>query len=399
MIAMDVSLQTYALHDAASIVTPALLIYPRIVEHNIRITLGMVGNDPQRWRPHIKTAKLGAVIRQMLGHGIGNFKCATTLELLTACQVGAEDVLVAFAMTGANARRVLELAKQFPKTRVSVLVESAAQLAAWRDTGIGIFIDVNPGMNRTGMNNDRSEEIVKLAQFSGPAFRGLHWYDGHISSGEPGERRAIAHSGYDRLMEIATAVESAGCKISEVITSGTPVAPYGYSYPGFQSASFVHRISPGTVVYNDTTSLKQLAEFGYQPAAIVLATVISHPMPNKITCDAGHKSVSADAGVPTCAVIGHPELTPLKPSEEHLPIEGASGATLPAIGDNLYLIPRHVCPSVNNFDEALMIVDGQISSVEKVNARGHENPLLGANSVRFWESAAQSGTSQASVVR
>ncbi len=387
----DVLLENYALADAGRIVTPALLIYPKIVEQNIRITLGLVGGDPNRWRPHVKTAKLGAVIRQLMGHGIRNFKCATTLELLTLCQLGAEDVLVAFAMNGANARRVLELARQFPQTRVSVLVEAPEQLAAWRATGLGIFVDVNPGMNRTGLHPDRAEEIVKLCVESGAALRGLHWYDGHISTGEPAERRAIAYRGYDRLLEIVKAVQAAGCPLAEVITSGTPVAPYGHSYPGFQNANFIHRISPGTVIYNDTTSLTQLAGFGYQPAAVVLTTVISHPLPEKITCDAGHKSVSADAGVPTCAVIGHPELMPSKPSEEHLPIEGPPGQ-LPAIGENLYLVPRHVCPSVNNFDEALMIVDGQVTGVERVHARGHENPLLGNSGVRFWESPVQSGT-------
>ena len=373
MIAMDARLETYLVTDADRIVTPALLIYPKIVEQNIRITLGMVGSDPQRWRPHIKTAKLGAVMRQMMGQGIQNFKCATTLELLTACQMGASDVLVAFAMTGANAQRVLQVAKQFPKTRISVLVEASEQLPVWKDSGVGIFVDVNPGMNRTGVSNERVADIVKLARESGAAFRGLHWYDGHLGAGEPDERKAAAHRGYDKLVDIVKAVEAAGYSVGEVITSGTPVAPYGHSYPGFSNSQFVQRISPGTVVYNDTTSLQQLAGFGYQPAALILTTVISHPAADRITCDAGHKSVSADAGVPTCAVLGHPELTPLKPSEEHLPIEVAAGAKVPAIGENLYLIPRHVCPSVNNFDEALMIVDGRITGVEKVNARGHES--------------------------
>ena len=373
---MDATLQSYTVKDAARIVTPALLIYPEMVDRNIRITLGMVGNDPQRWRPHIKTAKLGAIIRGLLDHGIRNLKCATTLELLTACQAGAADVLVAFSMTGANARRVLELAGQFPNTRVSVLVEAMEQIAAWRGTGVGIFIDVNPGMNRTGVGNERIREIIELCFESAAALRGLHWYDGHLSSGEPGERAALAYLGYDKLMEIVRAVEAAGSRLREVITSGTPVAPYGYSYPGFKNTGFIHRISPGTVVYNDTTSLKQLAGFGYQPAAVVLTTVVSHPLPGKITCDAGHKSVSADAGVPTCAVIGYPQLTPMKPSEEHLPIEAPTGEKLPAIGENLYLVPRHVCPTVNNFDEALMIVDGCVTGVERVSARGHESPLL-----------------------
>ncbi len=134
------------------------------------------------------------------------------------------------------------------------------------------------------------------------------------------EREKLAHKGYDRLMEIVAAVEGAGFPIEEVITSGTPAFPCAATYAPFKSGKFVHRTSPGTVVYSDATSIKQLpAEWGYQPAALVVSTVVSHPKPNVITCDAGHKSVSADAGVPTCTVAGRADMIPLKPSEEHLP--------------------------------------------------------------------------------
>src|SRR5581483_6871885 len=156
--------------------------------------------------------------------------------------------------------------------------------------------------------------------------------------------------------------------------SGTPAAPFAISYPGFRNADFVHRISPGTVVYNDTTSLDQLPGWGYQPAALVLTTLVSHPTANVITCDAGHKSVSPDAGVPTCGVLGHPDWKPAKPSEEHLPIEAAE-SDVPELGGKLYLVPRHVCPTVNNFDEAIFVVRGRIKNSEPVAARGHESAL------------------------
>jgi D-serine deaminase-like pyridoxal phosphate-dependent protein len=373
---MNFSLSGYALEDTSGIVTPALLIYPDAVAGNIRTTLAIVKNDPERWRPHIKTAKLGAVVGQMVGEGIYNFKCATTLELLTACRAGASDVLLALSVSGANARRVAELAVEFPNTRVSVLVESATQTAVWRGTRVGVFIDVNSGMNRTGISERRTADVIKLARDLGTAFRGLHWYDGQISNPSPSEREKQAHEGYGRLLALVHAVEAAGIPVAEVITSGTPSAASGISYPGFTGAKFQHRVSPGTVVYNDFTSLRQLEAFDYRAAALVLATVISQPLERQITCDAGHKSVSADAGVPTCAVMGHPEYQPLKPSEEHLPIEIPAGVQAPAIGDKLYLIPRHVCPTVNNFDEALMVRGGRVAGVERVTARGHENPLV-----------------------
>lgn len=176
-------------------------------------------------------------------------------------------------------------------------------------------------------------------------------------------------------MAIVAAVECADFPVGEVITSGTPAFPCAATYAAFQTGKFVHRASPGTVVYSDATSVMQLpAEWGYQPAALVVSTVVSHPRTNVITCDAGHKSVSADAGVPTCAVAGRADLTPLKPSEEHLPIE-VSGGAVPEIGELLYLIPRHVCPTVNNFDDAVIVEHGRAISVEHVTARGHEVPL------------------------
>ncbi len=67
-------------------------------------------------------------------------------------------------------------------------------------------------------------------------------------------------------------------------------------------------------------------------------------------------------------------MIPLKPSEEHLPIE-ISGGTVPAIGELLYLIPRHVCPTVNNFDDAVIVEHGRVVGVKPVTARGHEIPL------------------------
>jgi D-serine deaminase-like pyridoxal phosphate-dependent protein len=118
------------------------------------------------------------------------------------------------------------------------------------------------------------------------------------------------------------------------------------------------------------------AHSGYVPAALVLSTVVSKPGDDIVTCDAGHKSVSADAGVPTCAVLGHPEFEPQTPSEEHLTIK-VNGGACPNVGDQLYLVPRHICPTINNFDEALLVQSGVIVGTERVTARGRESPRAG----------------------
>jgi D-serine deaminase-like pyridoxal phosphate-dependent protein len=371
--------EDYRVAGLDEVLTPALVIYPEIVASNLVRTLALLEGDGSRWRVHIKTAKLGHTLRLLVERGVRNLKCATTLELLTACECGAEDVLFAYPSMGANARRVQELAAQFPRVRVSVLAENEEQVRQWRGSRVGVFLDINPGMNRTGVEQNAVNEIVGLARAIGSAglkFCGLHYYDGHLGGLAFEERAQVAHRGYDQLLKIVTAIENSGTQVSEVITAGTPSFPAALSYAGFRGQSFVHRVSPGTIVYCDATSLVQLpAEYGYRPAALVLARVVSRPRAGTVTCDAGHKTVSADAGVPTCVVLGHPELTPLSPSEEHLPFSVADGARAPKTGDILYLLPRHVCPTVNNFDCALLARQGQIEAMEKVSARGREAPL------------------------
>ncbi len=306
----------YHIDHVDQLLTPALAIYPEIVDQNIAATIRLLGGDANRWRPHVKTAKLGFIMRRMAERGIAQAKCSTTVELSTACAAGMKDVLLAYPVVGANAVRVRELAGEHAGVRISVLAENPAQVAAWKGSRLGVFIDLNPGMDRTGIEQDRMAEILEVARAigtAGLAFRGLHYYDGHVGAADLKERERTAHRGYNRLMEIVAAVERAGFPVEEVITSGTPAFPCAASYEPFRTGRFVHRASPGTVVYSDATSLTQLpAEWGYQPAAVVVSTVVSHPKAGYLTCDAGHKSVSADAGVPTCMVAGRPDLTPLR---------------------------------------------------------------------------------------
>jgi D-serine deaminase-like pyridoxal phosphate-dependent protein len=373
--------EKYRVRSIDDVLTPALILYPEIIASNIDRTLQLLRGSADRWRAHIKTAKLAYTLRMLLDRGIRNFKCATTLELLTACESGAADVLVAYPVLGANARRVRETADRFPEVRISVLAENEMQAQQWSGSRVGIFLDINPGMNRTGIDQGRKIDVLHLIRVLRERkieFRGLHYYDGQYGHAHQAERAASAHSGYDRLLELVAEIQRNGFRVPELVTAGTPTFPCSLTYEGFLHGDFVHRVSPGTIVYCDATSMAQLpSEYGYAPAALVVARVVSHPSEQIVTCDAGHKSVSADAGVPTCVVIGHPELTPLSPSEEHLPLQ-VNSTRVPGSGDVLYLVPRHVCPTVNNFDCALLVRNGQIESLEKVSARGREMPLLQA---------------------
>ncbi len=359
--------------------TPALVIDLDAVNDNISATLRLLGGTPDRWRPHLKTAKLALVMSALVERGVRQAKCSTTLELETACKVGFSDLLLAYPITEPQAEMVRRIAKAYPAVKISVLVEDLGMIAALRGSRVGVFIDLNPGMDRTGMLLEDYGEILALAREIGSArlrFAGLHFYDGHAHAFTADEAESRVHAGYDRLLELVHRLRTDGIETPEVITAGTPAFPHALGYTRFTEAGVIHRTSPGTVVYNDRKSLTQLpADAGYRPAALVLSRVVSHPGVSRFCADASHKSVSADAGVPTCEVLGHPDFLPRQPSEEHLPVDVPAGVRVPARGELVWLLPSHVCPTVNNFDHAVIVVGGAIRGIERVTARGRHAPM------------------------
>jgi D-serine deaminase-like pyridoxal phosphate-dependent protein len=159
----------------ADVLTPALVIDEAVVERNIQATLDVLGGDAARWRPHVKTSKVPSTVDCFLRRGITNFKCCTSRELLVLCKHGATDVLFAHAARGAAARRVAEIAGEFPGVRMSVLVEDD-DLDVWKQSGrVGIFVDINPGMDRTGIPIDDTGRIAALVSRIMGA--GLHFRD------------------------------------------------------------------------------------------------------------------------------------------------------------------------------------------------------------------------------
>ena len=114
--------QWYGVSNADEIPSPALLVYPDRVEDNIRRMIRLAGGVA-RLRPHMKTTKLPEVIRMQMDQGITKFKCATIAEaeMVAACR--APDVLLAYQPVGPNVARLIQLARTFPQTRFSSLVD------------------------------------------------------------------------------------------------------------------------------------------------------------------------------------------------------------------------------------------------------------------------------------
>ena len=371
--------QDYALEHPVfeRVPSPALVVYLDRVRENVRRVVALAGGAPERLRPHVKTAKIPEVFVELIRAGIRAFKCATTREaeqLIVSLQregVAEADVLLAYPVVGPALARAAELASRAGRIRLGVLCEDPAA-AAGLPSDLRAFVDVNSGMNRTGVPLERPGTIREIARALGPRFAGLHYYDGHVRGADAAERRRIAHAGYERLAALARGLLDEGLVIDEIVTSGTPTFRYALEFQTLGAiAGALHRVSPGTVTYHDLRSERDLEDLDLLPAALLLARVVSHPAEDIVTCDAGSKSIAAEAGDPCALVLGHPELEPLAPSEEHLPLR-VRGGVRPPRGTRLLLIPRHVCPTVNLAEQALIFDGSSPRAVVSVAARAHE---------------------------
>jgi D-serine deaminase-like pyridoxal phosphate-dependent protein len=357
-----------------SLQTPALLVDLDRVRANVARTIELVGGA-DRWQPHIKTAKLPAVLDLLLEAGVRHFKCATTREaaVLLARAEATEasiELLLAMAVHGPNLARLAALAEAHPNHRVSVLSEDRTHATHVRETfpRLGLYVDLDPGFGRTGIPLAEEARIRAVVAAAGDRVRGLHAYEGQFAAIALPERPAAADTIHRRLVTLA---DGLGLGERDMITSGTPAFPFAAGHPAY--AGRRHRVSPGTVVYWDLNS-ETTALAGYGCAATVLTTVISRPAADRVTLDAGSKAVDAAAGDPCAVVEGWPGLVAQRPSEEHLPLAVVTGDAPPR-GARLRLWPRHVCPTINLADEAALIEDGAVVGVATVAARGHE--LLG----------------------
>ncbi|MSR38941.1 MAG: D-TA family PLP-dependent enzyme [Planctomycetes bacterium] len=346
--------------------TPTLVIDLDAVRHNLATMRHYLDGRMDRWRPHVKTCKVTEVLELLLAEGVRHFKVSTTreCEVLLAATKHPIDVLFAMAQHGSNLHRVVELAQKHKKHRFAMLSEDPAHATELRKLALGIFVDLDPGYQRTGIPLHDQRRVQDVIEAAGDSLRGLHCYEGHLTRGSLADRTAEAHAIYHDLVVLARSLPHPG----ELVTSGTPTFLIALAYEPL--GAFLHTVSPGTVVYWDARS-QQLGIEGFACAVSVQTRVVSLPSGDRITVDAGSKALDAAVGDPCAFAIGKFHLRALHPSEEHMPMHVERGAR-PPLGSLLRLVPAHVCPTVNLADSAALVANGTLLRVVPVGARGHE---------------------------
>jgi len=356
----------YNIKNIDTIDSPALLLYKERIQKNIKRAVEMI-KDVNLLRPHVKTNKTAEVCAMMMDAGISKFKCATIAEAEMLAMLNAKDVLLAYQPVGPKANRLLALVQGYPQTTFGCITDNTetakalSGLFSAANETINVFIDLNTGMNRSGIKTaDAFALAEQLINLPGLQFKGLHAYDGHLRDTDLEQRQQKSNAAFNEVLALANKIETVTKQPIIIVAGGSPTFP-----------THIKRnveCSPGTFVFWDWGYKHQVPDEPFEYAALVLTRVISIVDEQTITTDLGHKSVAAENPFPRVHFLNAPDVTPFSQSEEHLVLKVADSSAF-KVGDVLYAVPVHICPTVALYEKAVVVENNEAVTTWKVIAR------------------------------
>lgn len=345
----------YEITNVHELDSPALVVFPERVKENLRVLKEFIP-DVARLRPHVKTNKCAEVCQLMMDAGIQKFKAATIAEAEMLAMIGAPDVLLAYQPVGPRMFRLIQLIKKFPATKLACLIDNeatAAELAAAaheQGVVVYVFLDLNVGMNRTGIVPEQALLLFLYCQsLAGISPIGLHAYDGHNRDTDLVIRTSGADKGYARVEKLHKAIQDQTGISPTIVTSGNTTISIHAKRKNVEC-------SPGTFIFWDYGYHKLFTEQHFVFAAILVTRIISKPDAETICIDLGHKAVASENPLnQRIYFLNAPELQPVGHSEEHLILKAEKDNAY-KVGDVLYIVPFHVCPTVA-LHETLAVVE------------------------------------------
>jgi len=242
------------------------------------------------------------------------------------------------------------------------IVRQLSEKAVEFNDKAGVWIDINVGMNRTGIApGDEALRLFRLvSDLPGLKAEGLHIYDGHIHESDYSLRKCLCDEAWATAEPMIAELKS-GCGKLRIIAGGTPTFPFHAAKEGIET-------SPGTAVLWDYGYSSAFADLDFLHAAVLFTRVISKPGKDLICIDLGTKAVASEMTHPRIKLIGLSDYEFVAHNEEHLVIRTAKADSIEQ-GDELYCIPFHICPTVDRYDKVSVVRDGMVTEEWKVEAR------------------------------
>jgi D-serine deaminase-like pyridoxal phosphate-dependent protein len=324
--------------------TPYVALDTDLLDANIAAMQRFCDDRGIALRPHAKTHKTLEIARRQLAAGAVGITVATVGEAEVFAETVAaagRDLLVAYPVA-VPPERLRDLASRVP---VVVGVDSAAAVDRAAEAGVGVSIEVDSGLRRSGVAPAHAGELAARAAERGIAVTGVFTFPGHGYATGDGAARAAADEAR-ALAGAAASLEAAGVPCGVRSGGCTPTALH-------TDSTAVDELRPGVYALQDA----QQVALGVTPldrvALRIRATVVSTAVEGQVVLDAGAKVLGMDRPGYVSGhglLPDHPHAT-IERVWEHHGVVALNGGAAPSLGDRVDVVPNHVCATVNLVDE------------------------------------------------
>ena len=348
--------------------TPALVVDLDLMERNILTYHGYFAGGSITIRPVITSHLCPQVARRQLAAPASRGIAATTLgEAEVFAAAGFNDILVGTQIvTPSKIRRLCALAAQ---AQVSVAVDSAAnaaqlsQAAVAANAEIGVLVEIEAGMGRCGVTPDA--EAVALAravnEAEGLNFRGIMATVPGPTGNDPQSHASQTRERLQVAIDTKDLMESAGLPVLEVSVGGA------HCHSAVGDLLGITEVRAGRYPLMDVRLQDHLPELSL--AAVVLASVISHPVPNVAVLDSGHKATGPDHGRPVLQGVAGGFAARFSAEHGIVELESDAESALPP-GQKARLAPWELAATVNQYDYIRAVRSERLEGYWPLSARG-----------------------------
>jgi 3-hydroxy-D-aspartate aldolase len=356
----------------ADVDTPALILDLDAFEGNLARMADAVRGRAVRLRPHAKSHKCAEIALRQVAAGAVGVCCQKVSEAEALVAGGVTDVLIANEVVGAG--KLARLAALAAKARLAVCADAAENVleldaaAARAGVRLDVLVEVNVGADRCGVEPGAPALALahRVAASRNLRFAGLQAYHGgaqHVRS--VAERKRAIDSAVELVRTTRALIEQDGIACATVTGAGTG------SFPLELASGAFDELQPGSYIFMDADYRRNEYDAAwprFEQSLFVWTTVMSTPNPARAIVDAGLKASSVDSGMPQLWDL--PGVEYVKASDEHGVLAIAPGASAPALGAKLLLVPGHCDPTVNLYDWFVCVRGGVVECLWPVSARG-----------------------------
>ncbi len=349
--------------------TPVLVVDLERFESNVAAMALYCRRQGVSWRPHSKSHKSPDIARIQLAAGATGLTCAKLSEAEIFVAHGVGDILLANQL--ASSSRLQQLARLQERGRIIGIVDHAEALAmamaAGQYTGIDIplIVDIDIGMHRTGVQPGPG--VIELArgvhEGKGVCLLGVMGYEGHVLAEHPASvKETAARQALDHLVEARDQLLADGLPC-DIVSAGSTG-----SYDLAATHDAITEIQAGGAIFMDAMYRDRFHVDDRFSTALSLLTTVTGRHADHIVTDAGFKTLSAFHHQPQ--VLDREDLEFGYLSAEHGVYRLLKGASGPALGERLRLLPGYGDSTTVLHDHFIAERDGRVERVWPLTARG-----------------------------